>query len=418
MQYIANHCYLCGLMCPTAPLEKGRLLEGVDACPLRQKLWPPEPSKLGADYPAVSQQLAIALAAARSPLIWIDAADVQTTRAAVALGNLIAGTIHVGQSPAGQALTALKRQRGWLGTSLAEVQEQADLVITVGERILTAHPLFQSRMLQSKAWVHIGELPRRADSSPNLGPSNRPQKPSFCFNWPRSAWYHNLSELLLKLKEEPSDQHGTQERSQLQKLLRHANYAVFAWDADEFDETTDALVLRRLLGIARELTERRRCSLLCLESQIGRVTAEETLLWLTGCPTTARFDGTRWWSTPETAHYSLADWQAFYDAILLIRSIPSAHPLPKLAATHCLLPAVAGPPTLQPSTMSGVPTTHVAILGLDCSGHCMRGDHGVTVCCRAETASGARWTAAEMLRLVGEAYRREQSRSLSAATGT
>jgi hypothetical protein len=123
-----------------------------------------------------------------------------------------------------------------------------------------------------------------------------------------------------------------------------------------------------------------------LDLNVGRVTAEETLLWLTGCPTTATWSGEHWYQSPGYAGSSLEQLSAAFTSIVLVRSLASDRSLPNLLADL----------TINTSPAKQQQDVQVAAVGRDCSGHLFRGDRG-TVLHVAATASSDLPTAADLL---------------------
>ncbi|MCA9132094.1 MAG: hypothetical protein KDA45_03035 [Planctomycetales bacterium] len=377
---VASHCCLCGLMCP---------LNGVgSACPCRNR-WLTEAGKADA-VPAYSSRAAALSVArvsqlfrtARQPLVWLDAADVQSVRAAVHLAHRLRGTVHIGQSTGGALPQRVLGRQGWLGTSLAEVATHADLILTLGDDILSEAPLLPSRFFQPaidrqpQAWWHISQRPptaSREQEPPSPSPSKR-----LC--WPRKEWYQRLTNLLWHLRDAPQPPPLDAGQEALLGRMRQARYAVWLWDSEEFCDAIDELLIRRLQDMAQVLSGNARCSLLSLDANVGRVTAEETLRWLTGLSTTATFDGRQWTAREHWEHYQLDDWPSEFDAILFVRTVPTLRPVPHLQADHWLLPEdgfLAA--DVDPQTV-----LRVAATGQSCSGQLMRGDRGAMLLCHAE----------------------------------
>ncbi len=317
------------------------------------------------------------LSRAERPLIWVDGADVGTMRGAVRLAQKAGATIHVGQTTGAEVVKKVMLSEGWLGTSLAEVSEHADLVVTLGDGILTEAPRLAERFLEpvlqrdESSWWHIAEC------SSGSGPREAEPAISRQIVWPRKQWYSHLTELLLRLQQPAGDSLIASVSGDLQALrdkLKTASYTVWIWDSGEWHDAMDELIVRRLLAIARHLTKEARCSLLCLESSVGRVTAEETLLWITGCSTTAIHNGSHWIS-PERYHaFTLDDWQKEFDSILLVRSIASITPLPFLRTRQAIIPAGQSHAGLESSCV-----TRVAEVGRQHTGHLFRGDRAATL---------------------------------------
>jgi len=304
-------------------------------------------------------------------LIWLDACDVQTARAAVTLAKQTGATIHVGQSTGSHAVKSVMSNSGWFGTTLSEVAARSQLIVTLGDGVLTESPLLAERFFRSRTqvsqpqWFHISahESSVSAASESQIAPNGR-------LHWPYATWFEQLSNLARNIQQPVSQQPElvTNEytSSELLARLSSAEHVVWIWDIDDLHFGTDELIVRRMLSIASSLSETGRCSLLPLDMNVGRVTAEETLLWLTGCPGTACWQGDRWYRSPRYSGYSLDQWSDAFSKILLVSNLPSDRSLPNLPATVTL--------QSRPAVRQG--EIQVASVGIECSGHLFRGDRG------------------------------------------
>ena len=417
-----SHCCLCGLLCSLdraankAAEPRGESLTSlfslpnVEACHRRNQWLAQTHStseissvdhSTNAAYDS-AENLSAQVAAiaqlfkpAQRSLIWIDGADVNTTRSAVALAEAIRGTVHIGQGTGAAAAHRVLANQGWLGSSLSEIATHADLIVTLGSGLRSEAPLLTQRfftpaLASGRAeWCHIAADPEADNQLASGTPANQ-ISPSYTAVWPREKWYEHLTHILLALQPEaPSSTHqGAQANDSIDALvskLQHAKNIVWLWDADEFHDAIDELCISRLLGISRLLTQSARCSLLCLDAQVGRVTAQETLLWLTGCSGTADFDGEHWRQPQSLEQIAIEEWQLAFDSILVVRSVPSAKPLPNLKASHVMVTEQS----LLPDGMVASGMTRVASVGTDCAGHLMRGDRATMMYCAASEPAPA-----------------------------
>jgi hypothetical protein len=267
------------------------------------------------------------------------------------------------------------------------------LIVTLGEGIRRDAPLLAKRFFQSLTreqqphWIHISQLasvdcPSLQDSVDGID-----IKPHEKFHWPRDQWFERMSQLALSLLQPTGKLSSTaQTVAHLSTKLLASSQTVWVWDVDDLLFQTDELLVRRMLNIARTLSERARCALLPLDLNIGRVTAEETLLWLTGCPTTATWSGEHWYRPPRFSGYSLEQWSSAFSSIILVSNLASDRVLPNLPADL----------TIQTAPLNRENQVQVAAVGLDCSGHLFRGDRGTVLYVKA-TSSSVLPTAAELL---------------------
>ena len=417
MSHSIRYCSLCGLLCPVATGPgQAAVLPVIDDCPRRRswlaaplaELSPPMPASsaaaedAGQAAAAAAGKLAELIRSGRQPLLWIAAGDVATMRAAVQLAQQTPITLHVGSSTGSQVVHRVTSCQGWLGTTLAEVANRADLIITLGDSLLSESPLLVPRFIEPAVaagrsrWIHLSPHPTSASAAAPIPPTASLLNQAHRWHWPRQDWYPRLTQLLWGLQPEYTPPRLSAEVEQLVELLQATENSVWLWDVDEFCNAEDELLVGRLLEIARRLSSRQRCSLLCLDSQPGRVTAHEALLWLTGCHGTARFQHGGWVNPMPSLDWTLGEWQANFDPIIVIQALPLVGALPNLPAAFYLLPAMH-------ATLGAAPrerVTTVAAAGSDGVGHVMRGDRATIFYCPADSATKgpALPTAADILR--------------------
>lgn len=396
----ASACSLCGLLCsstssPRLPTQspaptrlptpvqltapQPSLAELIETCPRRLSWRSCSLEVVEYDFPdwrQQAQEAAAQLGSSPRSLIWLDACDVATVRAAVSLAQAMAGTVHVGTSTGSQLVHRVMTSEGWLGSTLAEVATHADVIITLGSGIIHELPRLPERFIcpavaqRGARWFHIGDVALPVEYRERVQG----------IPWPRAQWYQRLTTVLGYLQSPGSAQSLTSAESAWLKAVSEARHIVWLWESDEFCDAIEELTIRRLLGICRQLSQQRHSSLLCMDANPGRVTALETLLWLTGCHGTARYTPAGWSSPAGASECTLERWETQFDQVMLVRSVPSLVPLPHLAATHYLVPG----PGLMASMAVPARTTPIAGVGLQAAGHLFRGDRGVTQVCRAD----------------------------------
>lgn len=344
-------CTLCGLACEE-PL----------GCH-RAESWHPSYKTNSVELDEYVRQAALELARAGRPLFWLDAADVRTVRSIVKLAQACEGTIHVGQSTGLQCLKRVMKDSGWLTTTLAEVADRADLVVSIGNNLLQLAPLLQPRFIApSAAWLHVADSPR--------GQRHQGRQPKEVV-WPRDTWFDRLTELVLLVRSGAAPNGTHPQVDLLLKHLQSASNIVWLWDIDEMHFDTDELIIRRLVSLAQLISEstshQARCRLLPIDNRVGRVSAEETLLWLTGCSTTAKWNGQRWWSMPRWETFDLRDWSREFDVRWMISNVPSEHHSPNIEYQR----------QLHWSANSSDASWVVTGVGWQERGHLFRGDRGM-----------------------------------------
>ena len=122
-------CTLCGLLCS---LDQPTQWGDVRTCSRRSAWMAPVPTSRAqprdSEPPPSASSLADSihrlLSHAQRSLIWLDGADVNTTRAAVELARVSGATVYV-PATTGQAIVQRVMCRdGWYGTSLADMRAQ------------------------------------------------------------------------------------------------------------------------------------------------------------------------------------------------------------------------------------------------------------------------------------------------------
>lgn len=124
----------------------------------------------------------------------------------------------------------------------------------------------------------------------------------------------------------------------LARRLGSSRYALVVTDADPVAARRDAMVVEALAALVREA----RARLVGLRRGTNPVGAENVLAWLTGFPTSVRFDASG------AAHYGPGEFAAEallqrgdVDAALLVGALPEAYLAPDSAARLARLPSVA-----------------------------------------------------------------------------
>jgi hypothetical protein len=332
------------------------------------------------------------LASANRPLVWLESTDVQTARAAVRLAQQLGATVHVAGTGAGGVRKAVIQNDGWLGCSLADVSAHAEFLLHVGTSHLRELPLLASRFFQP--------LQQHAVLGPDA-PASVPVAQHFPF--PRDSWLELLTLTLLQLRAEPNtsepntSEPNTSEPNtsepktsepktsepeesslmaaarDLAAVLRDSSYSVVLWGEDELSTAHDQLLVRRLLEITRCLSETTRASLLMLESDPGKNTAQDVVLWLTNCAATVRFHHGGWQAVEATDHFTLDDWRREYDWIVCVRALPSVQALPAIDFDWIIDTCHSSQPSGEAQRARRVAA---AAVGLEVGGHVTRGDHG------------------------------------------
>ncbi len=403
-------CTVCSLLCPLAepPMlvsSNGQAVSRSSAadCSMRNR-WIDlrNRSKSVNALPQASLDHAAIelLKQARRPLIWIDGADVETVRSAVNLARVWPATIHAAKSIGSKVVSQVTCADGWFGTTLADAARHSQLLITLGTRWMQSMPLLVDRFFghrEDLQWWSI-QADEAADDQVMNAESRCLQKclrPSREVVWPRQQWYSKLSELVQQIQ--ASD---LQDDDNLATAILQSPSTTILWDKTEIKCEADESLVLLLQQLAKNRSTKARFSLLPINSDSGRETSEAALLWLTGCASTAKPTSDGWISPAHYQHYSMADWRAEFDCILVVRSTPSTEPITINADLLLCSQSDVTASTISQVNPHMIPA---GTAGVDHDALLFRGDHGMTCFAPApqmnlSTAEVTLPTAAQLLR--------------------
>lgn len=376
-----DNCCLCGLLCSSSTAVG---IHEISECP-RRKQWPANLPTATPNSPTKSVTRLLETINGASPLIWIDAADVNTTRAIVRLAKQTGTVCHIGQSTGTEVVKRVRSSGGWLGTSLSEIASHADLVLTLGDTILTEAPRIVDRFLRSdeehltepRTWLHISAHGTSEEAHSSSRNASAPVCSERSMVVSREQWYEFLTKLLLALRSGSSRGIDDSRVVELYDRIVGSQYCAILWEADQFVDSVDELLIRRLASIAQVRSQDARCSLLCFQSNPGKVTAEETLLWLTGCTSTAKWNGQTWLTPDAYSSFSLDDWSSEFESIIIVRSVASLAPLPNINASLTVDCIPSGSVALLNDASPNVGEIQVLPSGVAETAHLFRGDQAV-----------------------------------------
>jgi hypothetical protein len=385
-----QQCTLCSLLCSEAA---PKLESFITKCP-RWVQWMHAKPAYGISQEAceslehLATQVHHLLADSQRSLIWLEGADVLTTRLVVNLAMLHNSVIHIPSTVGHEHVRRVKAFDGWLGTTLAEMAEHSQLIVTLGEQWIHRLPLLARRWISPKPfqsnrqWWNIcsdasAENSPNHDREPSREPSCATNRECRQVVWPRESWHHRLTMLHQTIQAAnlvTSGRLTTKDPDPLFQAFLNSPHTTIIWEESEFNCPADEVLVHRLLQISQAASKHTVCNLLVLDSDVGRETARSTLMWLTGCQSSAQFDG-RQWHTPHYAEYfNLHDWQESFDGCLLIRTTASIEPPSNIQAQVALC---SSPTDIANELYNEV--IQVATSGMEAEAFLMRGDHGMTI---------------------------------------
>lgn len=265
-------CPFCPLLCDDRPASAPgcSLAEaGLQACrlPAGTACPPPridgQPATLESALAAAAQRLA----RSRQPLVGGWGTDVAGARALTTLAELSGANCDAAAGePLSQSLRA-QQDRGGYSTTLAEVREHADLIVVLGNRLLSRAPRLLERVLDGRTpppqIVHLdapGELP---DTLVRLHLLVAGKSPAAA----EALAYPALATLAAQLKA--------------------ARYAVLVWEPSKLGSHA-ALCIERLMQLIQRLNQTTRAAALPIGGADGAMTAQYVHAWRTGLPLRSR----------------------------------------------------------------------------------------------------------------------------------
>jgi formylmethanofuran dehydrogenase subunit B len=383
-------CPFCGLLCDDLPgpgqagdisAWSGRL----------QALCPKAASGLAAlsgagasdvariDGEAAAFEVAVAeaarrIGAARRPVIGGLGGDVQTMRAALALGDRIgARMLHRNQLVAQRNLLA-QQSRGGITTTLAEVKQRAEMVVVVGgdvtrgfprllERVFTPDPVFADAA--ARRLVLLGApMPQRLPAG--VGVDSVEQGGLDLFESVA------LLRACLRGQPLPSAADKFAGLAQLARRMAECRYGVIVWAAAELDVPGADLLIEQMHQMVVDLNRKTRWAALPLAGNEGELTANAVATWQTGFPMPIEF------SRGQVGYDPFPDY-GDTDLLVWIGALPGVG--------SAALPGVSGriPQVVigAPSRAEGLSIEHVfipvATPGVSANGHLVRTDGVITL---------------------------------------
>jgi formylmethanofuran dehydrogenase subunit B len=390
-------CPFCGLLCDdlrvgvtngqTSVLAKGcarsRTLFSADANTTPVARINGKPVTLERAYAHASD----ILKSAKDPALISAGTDVAGMRALIELAEYCGGTVdHVNSEAMFRNLRVLQNT-GWIGTTLTEVRNRADLLVVAGSDLRSRFPRFFERCFgEAETLFDIGK--RRLwflDEVPNDLPEPLQQGAQGLGLAPA-----RLAELFAALRALHAGRvlkELTPAGVPLAKLhalldaMRAARYGVLAWAAGDLAFPHADLAVQSMCEFVNELNREQRFCVLPLGGSDGDLTAQQVTTWQTGFPVRVEF-GTG--SPAQHSHRNSVSARRENDeadAIIYVSGLDAARTPP---ASKC--PSIV----LGRAAMRAEGCTvfiPVSVPGLHHSGHLFRADNVVAIPLRRLAAS-------------------------------
>ncbi len=296
-------CPFCGLVCDDLTIEDagGRPHVVAAGCRLsRQRFKDLQAAALPlvdgqpAEPAAAVNRAAEMLARSRSPL-FVVAADVAGTRAALRLAERTGGVVdHPDSEALFRNLRALQ-DAGSLATTLSEVRNRADLVLIIGPDPSPAFPRFFERCIEPRQTLFGDDSLRREIL--RIGPSAEvgadPSNPAVvelpCALQRLPEAIAALSALLRGGRTVAPVGMELERLADLAERLKSARYGTIVWAPAMFDMAAAELIAQAILELVRRVNLTTRCATLSLGGGANLLGVNQVCVWQTGCPIRTSF---------------------------------------------------------------------------------------------------------------------------------
>ncbi len=331
---------------------------------------------------AVARAAAI-LGEARLPVFSGFGTDVNETRAALSLIERCGGVFDQMRAEGGLRNLLVLADSGWMATTLGELKNRVEVLVSFGTDIEANFPRFFERFVwveetlfgadtSQREIIFIGRAPsgtaaRAPDGrAPRVIPCDRGQLPQVAA----------VLSALAQGAELAAEQVGGIPMAELKAVverLRGASYGVVTWAAGQLDFPHAELAVQQLCKMVVALNRDTRCSALPLGGQEGDRTASQVAAWISGYPT--RVSYARGYPEYDPYHNGaarlLAEGEA--DALVWVSSLglapPPAVEAPTVAIGRSGMRFEREPEVFIP----------VGVPGIDFAGHMYRCDNVVAM---------------------------------------
>jgi formylmethanofuran dehydrogenase subunit B len=289
-----------------------------------------------ASLDAAVQRAAAILKEARLPVFSGFGADVNETRAALALIDKAGGVFDQARAGDGVRNLLALADSGWIATTLGEVKNRGEVLLVFGSDVEAAFPRFFERFVWNEETLfgldpakrEVIYLGRAPSGDAAVSPDGRRPQVIEC----APEHLPELAAVLSALARGASLQAETAGGVPVAVLegvvdrLKRSRYGVVTWVAGQLGFPHADLTVQQVCQAVTALNEETRAAVLPLGGQDGDRTASQVCAWLTGYPTRVSFAR----GFPEYDPYLndasrlLAEGEA--DALVWVSSLSAAPP--------------------------------------------------------------------------------------------
>jgi formylmethanofuran dehydrogenase subunit B len=274
---------------------------------------------------AVARAAAI-LKGSRLPVFSGFGTDVNETRAALSLIDRCRGVFDQQRAEGGLRNLLVLADSGWMATTLGELKNRVDVLVSFGTDIEAQFPRFFERFIwtedtlfgadtSQRDIIFIGRAPTGTAAT---APDGRAPKIIPCAQNDLPQVAAALSALAqgAALQAEQVGGVPVAELRAVVDRLRQASYGVVTWAAGQLDFPHAELAVQQLCKLVVILNRDTRCSALPLGGQDGDRTASQVCAWISGYPT--RVSYARGYPEYDPYHHSAARLLASGEADVLV----------------------------------------------------------------------------------------------------
>jgi formylmethanofuran dehydrogenase subunit B len=343
---------------------------------------------------------------ARLPVFSGFGTDVGETRAALSLIDRCRGVFDQMRAEGGLRNLLVLADSGWMATTLGELKNRVDVLVSFGTDIEAHFPRFFERFIwtedtlfntdtSKREIIYIGRAPSGTAAN---APDGRAPKVIPCAQNDLPQVAAALSALAqgANLQAEQVGGIPVAELRTVADRLKQANYGVITWAAGQLDFPHAELTVQQLCRMVVALNGSTRCSALPLGGQDGDRTASQVAAWISGYPT--RVSYARGYPEYDPYHNGaarlLASGEA--DALVWVSSL-SLTPPPITAVPTVVIGRSGMAFEREPEVF--IP---VGVPGIDFAGHMYRCDNVVAMPLHRLRSSGLN-RAADVLKAIEQA---------------
>ena len=310
MQFTNVTCPHCGLLCDDLSLEVNEGLvklispsnspcaAAFEDASIEKELPSAQIDGKDVSLDAAINRASQILKDASQPLINGMIADVQASRAAVALSEKTGAVIDHANSSTMRPNVAVMQRIGKVKTTLSEARNRADNVIIFGSQVLDRFPRLIDRILRPEKSLGSEQTVNKtisifdaancetSDQINQYKDLNHHQLDAASLDEIIQA-FHRIIQSTPELTDDTD--HMTRTLVELKNTLLSKNYTVLIWNTGLLDSVAAEQTIQTLTLIIKTLMKEIRCVGMPLGGSKGEITANQVVTWQSGVPLPTAF---------------------------------------------------------------------------------------------------------------------------------